>query len=145
MKSMSLRRLSRFYIWIILLILAVIFFILLKSPAAGQRQASQGPTGLSVSAFDEASQSSGQSSAGANPAEPDAVSVPSPADDDSLKPLPEVLPDPIKLPQIPVCPLLSGELGPYSWHCQPCKPFPYEPPAESMVVCLDSNVTSAAY
>lgn len=141
MKSLNWRKISRFYVWIILLVLAVIVFILLRSPVAGQRQASQGPSELSVSAISEAGQNSNQSVTTGESSEPSTVTTTAPANDGTHKPLPEAISDPFKLPSVPLCPLYDGGI-PYSWRCQPCKLFPYEPFSEVEIVCLDSEDTS---
>jgi hypothetical protein len=117
----SLRKLNPFYIWIILLVIAILVFILLRSPAAGQRQASQGLTELDISAITADPRSSNQQPlVEEKPTSDSSLTVPTPTPDDgNLKPLPEVTPSPV-LYKGPRCPLVSDLFDGGSWHsrCQ---------------------------
>ncbi len=136
MKTLNWRKVSRFYIWIILLILAVIIFILLKSPAAGQRQASHGlsePGISTLSALEDETQAPNQPGTSGYPTIP----VPPPDDDGNLKPLPEVIPSPWPYPKPPICPMLSQEADSYVWRCPPCRYYLDEPLSASDIVCIE--------
>ncbi|HEY5549817.1 MAG TPA: hypothetical protein VIK37_01270 [Candidatus Saccharimonadales bacterium] len=145
MKNLNWRKISRFYVWIILLTLAAVVFILLRSPAAGQRQASQDLSELNVSGIDNESQSPSQLPASAEAAKKSETSQSSssatmpvpPADDGSLVPLPEPLPAPWTYTKPPFCPLFSEGVGSYIWRCSPCGPYPYMPTTESEIVCIE--------
>src|SRR3970040_1169876 len=124
MKSLGLRKINRFYIWIILLVLAAIVFILLRSPATGYRQATQDFSELNVSAIKDEAQSSNQPSPAISPESSTGGPLPSP-DDGNLRSAPEIVPDPWPEPQPPYCPLYLESSYPYFWlkRCLPC-PLP---------------------
>ena len=136
MKSVNLPKLSRFYIWIIVLILAVIAFILLRSPAAGQLQAAQNSSSGGISEIDELSTANQQSDENQTspPNSSSTMSVP-PNDNGSAQPLPELIPYPT-YPRPIFCPL--GSEGPDLYgRCDPCRNWPYAPLEISDRVCLD--------
>ncbi|MBI2007734.1 hypothetical protein HYS85_00650 [Candidatus Saccharibacteria bacterium] len=136
MKTLNWRKVSRFYIWIILLVLAVIIFILLKSPAAGQRQASQdlSEPGISaLSVLEDETQVPNQPSTSGYPVMP----VPPPDDDNNLKALPEAIPDPWPYPKPPLCPMLNQEVSSYDWRCLPCRNYLDVPLSASDIVCVE--------
>ena len=148
-----MRKFNKIYVWIIVLVLAIIIFIILKSPAAGQRQASQNPSRLAISSVGDESpvpnrpgwvaekskkpdnnQSTNKKSNPSDETVP--VPAPPPALDDYVKPLPIPEPDPVPYPIPPVCPLEYGKPGAYrpAIYCSPCRtPLPLS----EVVACIE--------